>query len=81
LYESVTPIIRKTKKGKENPKLKGQLIESKEELGESERDPGRGVSDRLGESGLKRETLNLGRWGNSLSFVLTVFSFGFRYFR
>ena len=52
---------------KENPKSKGLLVESKEELDESERELGRRVSDRLsesenglGESGLKRETLNPG---------------------
>ena len=35
---------------KGNPNFKGRLVESKEELGESERDPGQGVSDRLSES-------------------------------
>mgnify|MGYP001763310094 CR=1 FL=1 len=35
---------------KENPNFKGRLGESKEGLGESERDPGWGVSDQLGES-------------------------------
>ena len=34
---------------KENPKFRGRLGESKGGLGEFERDPGRGVSDRLGE--------------------------------
>ena len=40
---------------KGNPKFKGRLVKSKEELDESERDPGRGVSDQLGESGLCEE--------------------------
>ena len=35
---------------KENPKSKGQLVESREELDESERDPGDRLSNRLGES-------------------------------
>ena len=48
---------------KENLNFKGRLGESKEELGESERDPGQGVSDRLGESAKETRRVRSG-FGN-----------------